>query len=27
MRKVRDSIKLGKFNDFRREFLSKIGNN
>ncbi len=27
MRKVRDSIKLGKFNDFRREFLSKISNN
>jgi queuine tRNA-ribosyltransferase len=27
MRKVRDAIKLGKFGEFRREFLSRIGNN
>jgi hypothetical protein len=24
---VRDAIKLGKFGEFRREFLSRIGNN
>ncbi len=27
MRKVRDSIKLGKFGEFRREFLAKLSNN
>jgi queuine tRNA-ribosyltransferase len=27
MRKVRDSIKLGEFETFRREFLAKLGNN
>ena len=27
MRKVRDSIKLGEFGEFRREFLTKLSNN
>jgi queuine tRNA-ribosyltransferase len=27
MRKVRDSIKLGQFGEFRREFLAKLSNN